>query len=79
LSVGFEGLIFGFSPGLRVALALAMLAVVPVAASLVFAVLVWRRRAWSLFARLHYTLAALAAVGFLWVINYWNLLGYRFG
>jgi hypothetical protein len=79
LTVGIDDLIFGFPSGLRVALAFAILAVIPVLASLVFAVVAWRRHAWSLFGRLHYTLASLAALGFLWVINYWNLLGYRFG
>jgi hypothetical protein len=40
---------------------------------------VWRSDAWRLGARLHYTFAAVFAVVFLLVLNYWNLLGYRFG
>jgi hypothetical protein len=50
-----------------------------VACALYFTVKLWVNRAWTLGARLHYTLAALAAVAFLAVLNYWNLLGYRLG
>ena len=41
------------------------------------AVLAWRRRSWNLAARLHYSLVTLAALAFVWWLNYWNLLGYR--
>jgi CubicO group peptidase (beta-lactamase class C family) len=52
---------------------LAVLAVV--AAGL--AVLAWVRRYWGVFGRIHYTLGVLAAVAFIWFMNYWNLLGWR--
>ena len=39
--------------------------------------LVWKGRYWSLTARIHYTLVALAAAAFVWWLNYWNLLGLR--
>ena len=41
------------------------------------AVQAWRRRSWNLAARLHYSLVTLAALAFVWWLNYWNLLGYR--
>ena len=47
-------------------------------AVLVLAVLAWRRRTWSFWGRLHYSLVAVAGVLFLWFAGYWNLLGYRF-
>ncbi len=31
----------------------------------------------DLAARLHYSLVTLAALAFVWWLNYWNLLGYR--
>jgi hypothetical protein len=39
----------------------------------------WSARAWSWGARVHYTLATLAVLSFLLILNYWNLLGYRIG
>ena len=40
--------------------------------------LAWRERYWSLAGRLHYTLVTLGALGFVWWLSYWNLLGFRF-
>lgn len=39
---------------------------------------VWRQGFWGFAARIHYTLGALAALAFVWFLNYWNLLGFRF-
>ena len=44
-----------------------------------FAVSLWRSRTWTFGARLHYSLATVGVLAFLVVLNYWNLLGYRFG
>ena len=41
------------------------------------AVRAWRSRWWGLAARLHYTVVALAAVGLVWLLSFWNILGYR--
>jgi hypothetical protein len=41
---------------------------------LVFAVLAWIRRYWTLVGRLHYTLLALSGLSVLWGVWYWNLL-----
>jgi CubicO group peptidase (beta-lactamase class C family) len=43
----------------------------------VAAVQAWRQRHWSLAARLHYSLVALAALAFIWWLSSWNLLGFR--
>jgi hypothetical protein len=29
-------------------------------------------------ARIHYSLVTLAALAFVWFLNYWNLLGFRY-
>jgi hypothetical protein len=42
-------------------------------------VIAWRNHYWGVWGRVHYTLVALALVGFLWFANTWNLLGFRFG
>ncbi len=41
-------------------------------------VLVWMRGFWGHIARIHYTLVTLAALAFIWFLNYWNLLGFRY-
>jgi len=43
-----------------------------------FVVKAWREGYWSVFGRVHFTLITLAAVAFVWFVNYWNLLGWRF-
>jgi hypothetical protein len=34
----------------------------------------WKNRYWRVTGRLHYTLVALAGIGFTWFLHYWNLL-----
>lgn len=72
-------LIFGWPTGFRVALALPLIALPLTAGVLYFAVKVWRGREWGLYGRLQYTVIALACVAFLWSLNHWNLIGYKFG
>jgi hypothetical protein len=38
----------------------------------------WRGGYWGMAARLHFSLVTLAALAFLWELNFWNLLGWRF-
>jgi len=40
-----------------------------------FTMLAWKNQYWRLAGRMHYTLGTLAAVGFVWFLSYWNLLG----
>lgn len=46
--------------------------------ALVLTVPVWMGRYWGVLRRAHYTLVALAAVGFVWFLYYWSLLGFWF-
>lgn len=48
------------------------------AGMIVTTLLIWRNRTWILSARIHYTLMTLAAVVFIVILNYWNLLGWKF-
>lgn len=79
LSRGVNELVFDLPSSLYVVLALPLLALLPTMASLLFAGVAWKERAWSLGGRIFYSLATLFALAFLWVINYWNVLGYRIG
>ena len=50
-----------------------MIAVLSIGA-LSLTVPVWIGRYWSMLGRAYYTLVALATVGFVWFLYYWNLL-----
>ena len=43
--------------------------------AVVFTVLAWKNQYWQIAGRVYYTLVTLAAVAFVWFLNYWNLLG----
>jgi CubicO group peptidase (beta-lactamase class C family) len=78
LSLGIDSLIFKVPSSLYVALVLPLLALLPAAAAVYFLVTAWRTGAWRLGTRIHYTVATLAVLAFLWMLNFWNLLGYHF-
>jgi CubicO group peptidase (beta-lactamase class C family) len=69
---------FGVPTALKILLGLPVLSILFLVLSLVFSILAWTKRYWTGCARLHYTLVVLAGLGFLWVLNYWNLLGWKF-
>ena len=39
-----------------------------------FTVLVWRKKYWQIFGRIHYTLLTLVALNVIWILVYWNLI-----
>lgn len=45
--------------------------------AILFAIVAWKNRYWNARARVHYTLVTLAALAFIWFLNYWNLVGWR--
>jgi CubicO group peptidase (beta-lactamase class C family) len=61
----------------KVALGLALLAAGLTVSAVACTALMWRRRYWSLIGRAHYTLLTLGALTFIWFLNQWNLLGFR--
>ena len=70
--------VFGVSLIYRLVLALPVLAAALTVAAGVYTVLAWKDGFWGLAGRVHYTLVTIAAVAFVWFLNYWNLLGWRF-
>jgi CubicO group peptidase (beta-lactamase class C family) len=70
--------LFGVSLVYQIALGLGALAAVLTAGALVYTLLAWKNRDRSILSRLYYTLVTVAAVAFVWFLNYWNLLGWRF-
>jgi hypothetical protein len=62
----------------KVVLGLGVAAALLSAGALVYTVLAWKNRYWGVASRLYYTLVTVAAVAFVWFLNYWNLLGWRY-
>ena len=71
-------LLFGVTPLARAVLLLPLLSAVLTGITLFLAVLAWRRRFWSLWSRLHYSLLGLLGLAFIGSLHYWNLLGLGF-
>ena len=63
---------------LKVALGLGVLSALLTAGALVYLLLAWVNSYWGIGGRAYYTLVTLAAVAFVWFLNYWNLLGWRY-
>ena len=75
-------LLYGLTPGAKAILLVPLLGAALAIVALLMTWAAWRgwnsptgRPYWSLGARMHYTLVALAGVAFVWWLNYWNLLG----
>jgi CubicO group peptidase (beta-lactamase class C family) len=77
LSDGNE-IVFGLTPLMRVLLAVTQVCAVLAAVTVLACIPAWLNRYWRLTGRLHYTLVALAGVGFVWFLYYWNLLTFGF-
>jgi CubicO group peptidase (beta-lactamase class C family) len=69
---------FGVSLNFQVVLGLGVLSALLTVGALVSSVLAWKNSYWGIAARAYYTLVTVAAVAFVWFLNYWNLLGWRF-
>jgi CubicO group peptidase (beta-lactamase class C family) len=73
-----EQLVFGVSLAYKVTLGLGVLSAVLTVGALVYTVLAWKNGYWSTVFRAYYTLVTIAAVAFIWFLNFWNLLGWRY-
>jgi CubicO group peptidase (beta-lactamase class C family) len=63
---------------LTISLGLGVFAAALTVGALVYTVLAWKNSYWSVAGRAYYTLVTVAAVAFVWFLNYWNLLGWRY-
>jgi hypothetical protein len=68
----------GLSPMLKIGLALPLIAALFAIGVLFFVIKAWTKKYWTRCHRLHYTLVLVAALAFLWFLNFWNLLGWRY-
>jgi CubicO group peptidase (beta-lactamase class C family) len=70
--------LFGVSTIYKIVLGLGVLSAALMVGALIYGALAWKRGYWGIATRVHYTLVTVAAVAFVWFLNYWNLLGWRF-
>jgi hypothetical protein len=67
-------LMTGNTPLLPVALAIPYLLLILTIAALVFCIFAWKDSYWHISGRVHYTVVTAAALVFMWVLAFWNLL-----
>lgn len=73
-----------FFTSITVPLPLILLLVMPVIAAILtlltipLAVLAWLKKHWTFQDRIHYTLVTAALIAFIWWLNFYNLLGWKF-
>ena len=70
--------LFGVSMIYKIVLGLGVLSAALTVGALVYTALAWKNNYWGIAARVYYTLVTVAAVAFVWFLNYWNLLGWRY-
>jgi len=73
-----SSLMSGITPGLKILFSLPIIALPFVVGSIVFVWLSWKRKYWTWCSRLHYLLVVLATIITVWILNTWNLLGWKF-
>ena len=71
-------IVFGIPLIYKFVMGLGVLAALLTVGALVYAVLAWKDGYWGVVFRTYYTLVTIAAVAFVWFLNQWNLLGWRF-
>ncbi len=74
-----DQLLYGWPAVFKVALAFPLFAIPLTLGVTWFAVRAWKDGFWTRYGRIQYTVIALASIGFLWSLNFLNLVGYKFG
>ncbi|BAZ45447.1 beta-lactamase [Chondrocystis sp. NIES-4102] len=76
--IGFEEIIYGM-PKIAIAWFYLPLIASGLTISLpIFSIFALQSRHWSIGQKLHYLVIAIAGLGFIWFLNYWNFLGFKF-
>lgn len=70
--------LFGVSLMFKIVLGLGVVSAVLTIGAIGFSVAAWKNRYWGVAARAYYTVVTVAAIGFVWFLNSWNLLGWQF-
>jgi CubicO group peptidase (beta-lactamase class C family) len=62
----------------KMIMGLGVLAALLTIGALVYTLIAWKDGYWGVAFRAYYTLVTIAAVAFVWFLNFWNLLGWRY-
>ena len=73
-----EQIVFGIPLIYKVVLGLGVLSALMTVGALIYCVFAWKDGYWGIVFRAYYTLVIIAAVAFVWFLNFWNLLGWRY-
>ena len=73
-----ENLMFGVPMTMKILLALPLVSILFLAGTFLYMLSAWLKGFWGGCARIHYTMVFLAGLAFLFFLNYWNLLGWKF-
>jgi hypothetical protein len=71
-------IVFGLTPLLKALMTVPQVCAILAGITVLGCLIAWLKRYWRITGRLHYTLVALAGVGFTWFLYYWNLLTFGF-
>jgi CubicO group peptidase (beta-lactamase class C family) len=69
-------IVFGLTPAVKALGVLAPVCAALAGVTVVACLVAWMKGYWRLSGRLHYTLVALAGLGFTWFLYYWNVLSF---
>lgn len=74
----FKSLLIGNESGWAVIQTISFLFVILGLGMIVFTLMAWTKRLWSLAGRIQYTLVTLGSMGYIWFLYFWNFLGKGF-
>ena len=70
--------VFGISTAYKLVLGLGFVSAVLTIGTVLGAGAAWKDHYWGVAGRVHYSVVVVAALAFVWFLNYWNLLGWRY-
>lgn len=70
--------VYGVPPLAVASMVIALATTALTIGSVLFTMLAWKGRYWSLVGRVHYTVVTISMLVFIWWLNNWNLLGFWF-
>jgi len=73
-----QQIVFGIPLIYKFVMGLGVLSTLLTVGALICTVLAWKNGYWSTAFRIYYTLVVVAAIAFVWFLNQWNLLGWRY-
>jgi hypothetical protein len=77
-AAGLPSYTFGANPVFVGMMCISFLVALLAAGLLVLAALLWKKRAGSPLFRFYFSAYVIATIGFVWLLAYWNLLGFRY-